>query len=361
MKTRFNGFVLLALGLAAGWFATAGEYTMLMNASFRWVTITGSCLLVIMGAVLTWSPQRVSVSALVTFGLFIAMVAVARPHEGGVAPHLAPPANMPALNRAGYAPLRLQDLFTSIDVEATDIEERPAAVSGFVKRLPGLDAKGEFILLAPLMTCCLADAVAFGIRVKTPDGALPEEGDWVHAFGDIRNLAEPVVTPPFRVGAILFTPVTRVHELVAQEVLSAQSMLEDLYDKLPEDFCSEFRRLVAASDLLETLRAEGPFTVLAPHDAAFERMSADDRDALATDAQRRDEFLSDLIVPGRIRAADLRDMPALTAISGKRLPIQVANGRIRINNARILLADVEARNGVLHLMNPAPTSVSARK
>ena len=361
MKTRANGLILLALGLAAGWFATAGVYSMLMNAAFRLVTITGACLLLIMGAVLTWTPQRVSVSALVTFALFIAMVAVARPHEGGVAPHLAPPENMPAVNRAGYAPLRLQDLFKSMDVEATDIEERPVGVSGFVKRWPGLDAKGEFILLAPLMTCCLADAVAFGIRVKTPDGAMPEEGDWVHAFGDIRNLAEPNITPPFRLGAILFTPVTRVHELLAQEVVSAQSMLEDLYDKLPEDFCSEFRRLVAASDLIETLRAEGPYTVLAPHDAAFERMSAADRDALATDAQRRDEFLRDLIVPGRIVIVDLRDMPALTAISGKQLPIQVENGRVRINGARILLADVEARNGVLHLLNPAPTRVPTGK
>jgi len=357
VRVRLNGLVLLALGLAAGWFATAGEYTMLMNESFRWVTITGACLLVVMGAVLTWTPQRVSVSALVTFVLFIAMVAVARPHEGGVAPFLAPPANMPTIDREGFAPLLLRDLFKSMDAEATDIEDRPAAVSGFVKRLPALDAKGEFILLEPLMTCCLADAVAFGVRIKTPDGVLPEEGTWVHAFGDLRNLSEPQVTPPFRVGAILFTPVTRMHEFAAQEVVTAQAMLEDLYDKLPEEFCSEFRRLVAESDLIETLRSEGPYTVLVPHDAAFLQMPAGDREILATDRERRNAFLRDLIVPGRKLVAELRDMTSLTAISGKELPIVVENGKVRINDSRILLGNREARNGVLHLVHPAPTSV----
>ena len=71
---------------------------------------------------------------------------------------------------------------------------------GFVKRLPELDAKGEFVLLQPLMACCLADAVALGVRATTTDGMLPDDEEWVHVFGALSERQEPVATPKIRVG-----------------------------------------------------------------------------------------------------------------------------------------------------------------
>lgn len=354
MISRLGGFLLVLLGLASGWFALAGEYEMLMNPAFRWVSVVGAGLLVGMGAVLMVLPHRGSGSAVAIFALFVALVAIARPHEGGVAPLLAPLGGSARLDRAGYEPLRTMDLFEGLDGEAQGIEERPVAVRGFVKRLSSLDAQQEFVLLEPLVACCLADAVAFGLRVQSRDGELPEDGSWVHAFGDLRKRPTQSPTPDFRVGAILFNPVSRNHVLAGSEVLPFEALLEDIPTLLPEEFCATFRELVADSELVGHLRDEGPITVFALHEAAFQAMPGDERDALRSDARRRTELLQNLTVPGRYAMDDLFDISTLTTLAGTSLPVAMENGRLRIGGARILLGPIQARNGLIYVVHPAP-------
>jgi len=353
---RLSGLVLLVLGLAGLWFALAGEYTVLMNPAFRWVTIVGAGLLMVMGALSLWTPVRTSPGALIIFGLFFLLVALARPHEGGVAPLFASGGAMPEVDRAGYAPVRLQTLFRTLDEEATEIMVQQAAVRGVVKRLPELDAQDTFVLLEPLVACCLADAVAFGVRVRVTDAALPEDGSWVYAFGDLSRLDVPVTTPAFRLGAILFNPVSRIHEISAHEVVSYRALLEDLHEKTPKDFAATFRRLVEESGIVETLRGEGPFTVFALHEAAFASMPAEARDALGEDRDKLHRFLMGLIVRGRHAKADLYDVTTLTTLAGTTLSVRVENGRLRIGGARVLLGAIEARNGVLYVVHPVPVA-----
>ena len=327
-----------------------------MNPAFRWVTVVGACLVITMGLLLAGSPGRGSVSAVVIFALFFVLVAVAQPQAGGVAPLFAPPEGAPTIDRDGYALLPLQTLFQSLDREAQELEGRQAAIRGVVKRIPALDTQGMFVLLEPMMTCCLADAVAFGVRVKIADGALPEDGSWQYVFGDLRGLEAPVATPSFRLGAIVFTPVSRAHEFSAHEVVPLQSLLDDLFDTMPEEFAATFRRLAAESGVEGTLRGEAPFTLFALHEAAFESMPAARREALARDADGLRRLLEGLIVLGRHVKSDLYDISSLTTLAGTTLPVQLENGRLRIGGARVLLGPPVAAHRPLTVLPEAESS-----
>lgn len=359
MTARLSGLILLALGLSSAAFALAGDYTVLMNPAFRWVTIGGALLVTGLGVVLSLSSHGGSRSALVIFGLFLALVAVARPETGGVAPLLVPPAGQPTLEREGYERLESRALFRNLDEEVRDLPGGQVVMRGFVKRLDSLDARGQFILLEPLMACCLADAVALGLRVRNGAGVLPEDGSWIHVFGDLDELDAPVATRPFRVGAILFVQVSRVHELVAHEIVTYESLLEDLYAKTPAARCSVFRRLADESGLAESLRGEGPLTVFVPLDASFERLPPADRKALTGDPGRAGRLLEGLIVPGRLNRQDLYERTSLTTLDGRSLPVRIENGKLLIGGARVLFGDQGARNGILHIVHPIPRASDA--
>jgi len=359
MTARLCGVLLLALGFASTWFALAGDYTVLMNPAFRWVTIVGACLVTGLGAVLSLSGGGGSRSALVIFGLFGALVIAARPHAGGVAPRLVPPEGQPTVEREGYERLESRTLFRNLDEEATDIPTGQVVMGGFVKRLDSLDLQGQFILLQPLMACCLADAVALGLRVRSGVGPLPEEGTWIHVFGTLEQLDTPVAIPPFRVGAILFVQVSRVHELAAHEVVTFESLLEDLHEKTPAARCAVFRRLAVESGLVEALQGEGPLTAFVPLDASFGRLPPAEYAKLTSDPQEARRFLEGLVVPGRFSRQDLYDRTSLPTLDGRSLPIRVENGKLIIGGARILFGDQSARNGILHVVHPIPRASRA--
>lgn len=250
MIRRANGVLLLVLGLASGAFALGDSYGFLMNLSFRWLTVAGAALVTLLGlAQITRARGPGSRSTFLIYAGFLVLVALAQPQRGGIAPLLAPPHDGPPITRAGYAPMHGQDLFEDMGTEARTVPTGKVMLRGFVKRLPALDARGEFILLEPSMACCLADAIALGARVRHTDNPLPAEGAWVVAFGELEALERPSPVPAFRVGAILFTAVSRTHRLVSDEVVGFLDLLDDLVARVPAERCSIFRALVQQSGL----------------------------------------------------------------------------------------------------------------
>ena len=359
MNARAHGTLLLLMGLASGWFAWGENYALLMNPMFRWVTLTGAVMVTVLGLALVLSGGRASRFALITFAGFFLLVAWARPHEGGVAPMLAPPNDGPGAEREGYTPIRAEVLFDAIDTEAKDVPAGKLRLRGFVKRLPELDARGEFILLEPMMACCLADAIAMGVRVKSPTPDLPPDEAWVYAFGVLDPLDPPRPVPAFRVGAILFNAVSRTHQFLADEVVGYESLLPSLLEKIPADRCSFFLELLTLSGFEETIRADGPFTVLAPVDAAFGRWTKEQRDEARSDPELAHEIVSACILPGRHTTPKLheREDPLIAPLDTSvhtHLTVVSVNGRIEIGNARVLFGDMLCRNGVLHLVHPVP-------
>ena len=119
---------------------------------------------------------------------------------------------------------------------------------------------------------------------------------------------------------------------------------------------------VEAAGLTETLRGKGPFTVFAPSDAAFAKVPKATLDGLLADKAALTSVLTFHVVPGRVQAADVVKasgaMPK--TVNGQPLDIKVRDGKVYVNGAQVVTADVQASNGVIHVIDtvllPTPSS-----
>ncbi len=118
---------------------------------------------------------------------------------------------------------------------------------------------------------------------------------------------------------------------------------------------------LAQANLVATLQGDGPFTVFAPTDAAFaaEGINLDDFSTDAEIAALADILLFH-VVSGQVNAADVTDGLVAAAVNGDNLTFTVSNGAVTVNGASVLLADVPASNGVIHVIDAVlmpPTDV----
>ena len=128
----------------------------------------------------------------------------------------------------------------------------------------------------------------------------------------------------------------------------------------------KFTTLVAAvraAGLAETLQGKGPFTVFAPSDAAFAKVPKATLDGLLADKTALTSVLTFHVLPGRVLAADIVKangaMPK--TVNGQPLDIKVRDGKTYVNGAQVVTADIQASNGVIHVIDsvllPTPPSV----
>ena len=118
----------------------------------------------------------------------------------------------------------------------------------------------------------------------------------------------------------------------------------------------QFNTLAAAltaAGLVETLKGEGPFTVFAPTDAAFAALPAGTVDALLK-PENKDKLTAVLtyhVVPGKVMAADVVKVTDAKTVNGATIAIKAEGDRVMINDAKVTNADVEASNGVIHVID----------
>jgi len=105
-----------------------------------------------------------------------------------------------------------------------------------------------------------------------------------------------------------------------------------------------------AADLKDTLSGEGPFTVLAPTDAAFAALPDGALDALLADPEKLAEVLTLHVVSGKAMAADVATMDSVTTLAGPSLPVSTEGG-VSIGGASVVTTDVMASNGVIHVID----------
>lgn len=114
-----------------------------------------------------------------------------------------------------------------------------------------------------------------------------------------------------------------------------------------------FTTLLAAVDaagLGDTLADGGPFTVFAPTDEAFAKLPADTVESLLADPAKLTNVLTYHVVPGRVTAADAAGLSSATTVQGDELPISI-DGGIHVGDASVVSADIEAANGVIHVID----------
>jgi hypothetical protein len=121
---------------------------------------------------------------------------------------------------------------------------------------------------------------------------------------------------------------------------------------------STFSMAIKAAGLEETLREGGPYTVFAPTDEAFARLSLDRYNALFDPANRDElvDLVEGSIVLGSLYPYDLRHRGFIVALNGKWIPLGYyqARGPVTIDGAMIIGGGIDTDNGVIYALENVP-------
>ena len=121
----------------------------------------------------------------------------------------------------------------------------------------------------------------------------------------------------------------------------------------------QFTTLIAAlnaAGLTQTLEGEGPYTIFAPTDAAFDQLPEGTLDELMKPENqgRLTEILTFHMIHGEVTAGDIASAQADTekeSLEGEKLMIKVIDGKVEVNNATVTSTDIQAGNGVIHVID----------
>lgn len=135
---------------------------------------------------------------------------------------------------------------------------------------------------------------------------------------------------------------------------SASAKAQDIVDTAIA--AGQFGTLVAAvqaAGLVDVLKGDGPFTVFAPTDEAFAALPAGTVENLLK-PENKDQLTAILtyhVVPGKIMSADIAGKTAeVTTVQGSDISVNAMNG-VMVDNATVVAADIEADNGVIHVID----------
>lgn len=108
---------------------------------------------------------------------------------------------------------------------------------------------------------------------------------------------------------------------------------------------------VTAAGLVDTLQGEGPFTVFAPTDDAFAALPEGTIEALLEDTETLSSILTYHVVAGAVMSGDLAEgCNEVETVNGTAATI-CAGETVTIDGATVVMADIEASNGVIHVID----------
>lgn len=144
----------------------------------------------------------------------------------------------------------------------------------------------------------------------------------------------------FACAFVLATSTARAEEKTIVEIAVASKNLTKLV------------AAVKAAGLVETLSGEGPFTVLAPTDKAFEALGEEKLTAVLKDKELLTKILKAHVIQGSVMAKDVVGMDGkmVKPLAGEFM-IAVKGKGVMIGKAKVIKTDIKAKNGVIHLID----------
>lgn len=109
---------------------------------------------------------------------------------------------------------------------------------------------------------------------------------------------------------------------------------------------------LGAAGLIKALKTEGPFTVFAPTDDAFAKIPPQTLSELLQPENKENlmAILTYHVVPGRVTAHEAANLNSATTLQGQPLKISEQDG-VKINDAKVIVSNVEATNGIIHVID----------
>ena len=103
--------------------------------------------------------------------------------------------------------------------------------------------------------------------------------------------------------------------------------------------------------LVDALKGEGPFTVFAPTDDAFKKLPKGALDNLLKDKEALKNVLLYHVVSGNVSSKDVVKLDKATTLNGSDIKIKTVDGKVMINDSQVTTADVQASNGIIHVID----------
>ena len=161
---------------------------------------------------------------------------------------------------------------------------------------------------------------------------------------------------PVYVAALMLSSVVVPAAILShpQAVMAEEAAKKDIVDTAVA--AGNFKTLAAAlkaAGLVDTLKGTGPFTVFAPTDNAFAKLPAGTVDDLLK-PENKEKLVAILtfhVVPAKVMAKDVAGMSSAKTVNGKELNLKVEDGKVLVNGATVTKADIEASNGVIHVID----------
>jgi uncharacterized surface protein with fasciclin (FAS1) repeats len=145
--------------------------------------------------------------------------------------------------------------------------------------------------------------------------------------------------------------VVHMIDKVIMPIAPPTAMAKDIVD-IASESAKTLAAAVTAAGLVETLKGAGPFTVFAPTDEAFAAIQKDVDNLLKPENKSKlAKVLTYHVVSGKVMAANLVDGQMITTVEGTQLKVTIKDNKVMINGANVITADVNASNGVVHVID----------
>ena len=135
---------------------------------------------------------------------------------------------------------------------------------------------------------------------------------------------------------------------------SVKSQSKDIVDLAAgNDNLKTLVAAVKAGGLVDVLKGDGPFTVFAPTDQAFAALPEGTLESLLK-PENKDQLAAILkyhVVAGKVMSTDLSNGQKAATVQGEKVGVSIKNGKVKIDDAQVVMADVKAKNGIVHVID----------
>ena len=161
-------------------------------------------------------------------------------------------------------------------------------------------------------------------------------------------------SPNIRLGVAMFSQINEKFMIEPVQVVSLTSTYPLLVEELDAERSANFFKALKVAGLLEKIDAKGPFTLFVPHQQAFDIIDFDPFDGSLPSKERGavNRWLMKHIMVGKVTRKQLFYEENLQTIDGQQIDIRADNGRLILEDSRVLLSDITANNGIIHLIYP---------
>lgn len=155
----------------------------------------------------------------------------------------------------------------------------------------------------------------------------------------------------FSMAAVVGLVATLVTVGVAQESKTNSKTIVEIAAGNPN--FSTLVTAIKAAGLAQTLSGDGPFTVFAPTNAAFEKLPKGALEDLLKPENKKKlaAVLTYHVVPGKVLAADVVKLDKAKTVQGQEAKISVGEQGVMVDRAKVVQTDILAKNGVIHVID----------